>query len=161
MPRRAFHAAAVLLGVAIMAACSPAPQPSAPRVTPPPQINPTSPPLVPTLVPVPTATAAPLGRQTQDPTAVVVFAPSLFGQAFAELGSDFMLAAPEATGVSYRFDTSAMLLSLLQQGADADVFVALDRSSMDTIQQANLLDGPPSVFADDQIVIVTSKTNPQ
>src|SRR5690348_13230772 len=97
MLRRAVRVAILVSGLVVLAACAPAPRPSSPRVTPPPETSPTSPPLVPTVVVLPTPTPAPLGRQTQDPTAVVVFAPSLFGQVLADLGSDFMLAAPQAT----------------------------------------------------------------
>jgi molybdate transport system substrate-binding protein len=83
------------------------------------------------------------------------------GQVLTDLGSQFMLAAPDATGVSYRFDTPATLIGLIQQGADADVIVSLDRSVMDTLQQANLLDGSPSALVGDQLAIVTGKANPQ
>src|SRR5579859_55828 len=166
MPPRRVHRWIIALGLALVVACAPSPSPllSSPRVTeaPPSQATPTSLPIVPTLAPVPTATAtATTARQTQDPTAVVVFAPAVFGHALADLGSQFMVADPGATGVSYRFDTPATLVSLLQQGADADVFLSLDRGSMDTLQQANLLDGPPSVLAEDQLVIVLPTANPQ
>jgi molybdate transport system substrate-binding protein len=72
-----------------------------------------------------------------------------------------MLASPEATGVSYRFDNSVTLRSMIQQGADADVFVSIDPAQMDPLLQANLLDGPPSVLSHDQLVIVVSTSNPQ
>lgn len=151
------------LAVALFTACTPSPQLSSARVTEAPsQATPTSLPLAPTLAPLPTPTAtATTGRQTQDPTAVVVFAPSMFGHALADLGSQFMVADPGTTGVSYRFDTPAALVSLLQHGADADVFLSLDSASMDTLQQANLLDGPPSVLAEDQLVVVVPTANPQ
>jgi molybdate transport system substrate-binding protein len=147
-----------LLGAALLIACTPSSPPSSPRVTPPPEVVPTD---APTVAPVVAPTPTVLLRQTQDPTAVVVFAPSLFGQALEDLGSQFMIATHNTTGVSYRFDSAPTLLSLLQQGADADVFVGIDRTTMDTLQQANLLDGAPSVLAGDQLVVVVPKTNPQ
>jgi molybdate transport system substrate-binding protein len=107
--------------------------------------------------PTPTVRA----RQTADPTAVVVFASTPFGGAFSELGSDFMLSAPQATGVSYRFDNSAQLRNLIQTGADADVFVSMDPAQMDSLNQANLLVGAPAVLAHDRLVIVVSQANPQ
>lgn len=117
---------------------------------------------VPTLAPAPAVTPTPaLGRQTQDPTAVVVFAATALGPVLTELGGNFMLAEPDATGVSYRLDNSATLRGLIQQGAAADVFISIDQSVMDTLQQANLLDGSPSVLASDQLAIVTSQANPQ
>jgi molybdate transport system substrate-binding protein len=111
----------------------------------------------PTLVPTPTV----LTRQTADPSAVVVFAATPFGGAFSELGSDFMLSAPEATGVSYRFDNSSQLRNLIQTGADADVFVSMDPAQMDSLNQANLLASAPSVLVQDRLVIVVSQANPQ
>jgi molybdate transport system substrate-binding protein len=156
------------LGAALLAAlgvaCAPSPELSSPRVTPPPE--PTTLAVTeaaPTLAALPAASPTPaeLGRQSDDPTAVVVFASSPVGQALTELGSDFMLAAPEATGVSYRFDNSETLRALIQQGAQADVFVSLESAAMDSLQQANLLDGPPGVLAADQLVIVVSQANPQ
>lgn len=151
------------IGVALLIACAPSPQLSSARVTEAPsQPTPTTLAIIPTLAPLPTATATTTtGRQTQDPTAVVVFAPSVFGHALADLGSQFMVADPGATGVSYRFDTPATLVSLLQQGADADVFLSLDSASMDAVQQANLLEGQPSVLAEDQLVVVVPTANPQ
>jgi molybdate transport system substrate-binding protein len=150
----------VVCGAALLIACSPASAPSSPRVTPPPEVTAaaTEPP---TLVPVVTPTPTVLVRQTDDRTAVVVFAPSLFGPALEDLGSQFMLAAHDATGVSYRFDTGPTLIGLLQQGADADVFVAIDHQTMDTLEQSSLLDGAPGVLADDQLVVVVPTSNPQ
>jgi molybdate transport system substrate-binding protein len=154
--------ALAVLALTLLLACAGPPPPSSPRVTPPPEVSsPTSPPVLAALPPEPTATPVGLGRQTNDPTAVVVFAPSAMGQALTDLGSQFMLAAPDATGVSYRFDTPATLLGLIQQGADADVIVSLDRSTIDTLQQASLLDGSPTTLVGDQLAIVTSKANPQ
>jgi molybdate transport system substrate-binding protein len=108
-------------------------------------------------VPTPTLVA----RQTADPTAVVVFAASPFGSAFSELGSDFMLSAPQATGVSYRFDNSVLLRNLIQTGADADVFVSMDPAQMDNLNQANLLASPPAILVRDRLVVVVSQANPQ
>jgi molybdate transport system substrate-binding protein len=152
------------LGAAVIAACAAAPQLSSPRVTPPPEATSPAPTeAAPTLAPQPAASPTPAGlaRQTDDPTAVVVFAASSFGEAAAKLGGDFMLAAPEATGVSYRFDNSDRLRALIAQGAEADVFVSLESAPMDSLQQANLLDGPPDILAADQLVIVVSRANPQ
>jgi molybdate transport system substrate-binding protein len=162
MPHRGILPTLIALSAALVVACTGAPAPSSPRVTPPPE--PTSAPVlqVPaTLPPIPTLVPTVVARQTSDPTAVVIFAASTFGAAFTELGSDFMMAAPGATGVSYRFDNSVKLRSMIQQGADADVFATVDPSQMDPLQQANLLDGSPSILASDQLVIVVSKANPQ
>jgi len=115
--------------------------------------------------PVASSVAAPtptvISRQTADPTAVVVFAATPFGGAFSELGSDFMLSAPDATGVSYRFDNSAQLRNLIQTGASADVYVSMDPSQMDSLNQANLLAGAPAVLVRDRLAIVVSQSNPQ
>lgn len=174
------------LALAIVVACTTGPGVGSPRVTPPPEVQPQPTAvepglvgvgLVPTLeptsaalqansasveqTPAPTLVPTVVVRQTADPTAVVIFAASIFGSAFSELGGQFMLASPEATGVSYRFDSSATLRSLIERGADADVFASLDASQMDALRQDNLLDGAPSVLARDQLVIVVSQANPQ
>ncbi|MBV9577473.1 MAG: molybdate ABC transporter substrate-binding protein, partial [Chloroflexi bacterium] len=65
------------------------------------------------------------------------------------------------TGVSYRFDNSTQLRTLIQTGADADVFVSMDPAQMDGLSQANLLDGPPAVLVRDRLVVVVSQANPQ
>jgi len=172
----------------LVVACTTSPGQGSPRVTPPPEVQPqptavepgvVAPGVVPTLeptsaaleatsastssgqAPVPTLVPTVVARQTADPTAVVIFAASTFGSAFSELGSQFMLAAPETTGVSYRFDTSATLRSMIERGADADVFASLEADQMDALRQDNLLDGAPSVLARDQLVIVVSQANPQ
>lgn len=112
-----------------------------------------------TLAPVPSPTVQ--ARQTSDPTAVVVFAASPLGGALSEVASSFMLSSNVASGVSYRFDDSTLLGSLIQQGADADVFASMDSAQMDNLRQANLLNGPESALVGDRLVIVVSKANPQ
>jgi molybdate transport system substrate-binding protein len=178
--------AALLAAVGV--ACAPSPPLSSPRVTPPSEptlsaaIEPTlsaateptlSAATEPTLsaateaasalTPLPSASPTPAAsaRQTDDPTAVVVFAASSFGQALSELGSDFMLAVPEATGVTYHFGKSDTLRAMIEQGAQADVFISQDAAPVDSLRQENLLDGAPDVLTTDQLVIVVSRANPQ
>ncbi len=111
------------------------------------------------VVPIPSPT--PLGRETDDPTAVVVFADSSLGSGMAELASAFMVSNADITGVSYKFETSDKLSALIQQGTDADVFASADARQMDTLRQANLLDGPGSVLVRAGLVIIVSMANPQ
>src|SRR5690242_18971307 len=105
MLRRAAFLLAALTAAAIVAcAAPPAPQsPPTPVTTPAPAPTPTNLPLddIGTLVPVAPPSPTVVRRQTQDPTAVVVFAASTFGAALTELASSFMVSAPDATGVSY------------------------------------------------------------
>jgi molybdate transport system substrate-binding protein len=156
------------LCVVLLGACvgpPPAPTPAtvagtptpAPAATPTPlaaaRSGPTSPPAA--------AAPTPPGRQSEDPTAVVVFADSALARPFAELASDFMLASHDATGVSYRFDSPATLGMLLQQGADADVFASAEPRQMDTLRQAGRIDGMNDVLTRDRLVVVVSAANPQ
>jgi len=156
MWRRRFVAA---LGV-VLTACS-GPGPQSPTVQPtPPLASPTvdrAPAPTPAIAPSPTV----IGRLTDDPTAVVVFAASALGAPLSELGSAFMLASSDATGVMYKFDDSSQLRTLIQQGADADVFASGDPGQMRMLRDANLLDGQEVTLVGDRLSIVVSKTNPQ
>ena len=63
---------------------------------------------------------------------------SILGPGYTpELG--FLIAG--GTLVSYKFDDSAQLSSLIKQGADADVFASVDHAQMNALRDANLLDG--------------------
>jgi molybdate transport system substrate-binding protein len=148
--------------VAYVVACAGPPPPAVPTSAV--AAIPTSvPPIVavqPTLaVPLPSPT--PIGRESDDPTAVVVFADSSLGAALAEVASAFMVSNANVTGVTYKFETSDKLTALIQQGADADVFASADSRQMDRLQQANMLDGPGSVLVRTGLVIIVSKANPQ
>jgi molybdate transport system substrate-binding protein len=150
------------LGWALLVACAGPPPPAAPTSTL--ATNPTlvrSSATAPPTVPVPTPSPTPPGRESNDPTAVVVFADSSLGGGLSELASAFMVANADVTGVSYKFETSDKLTALIQQGADADVFASADARQMDALRQANLLDGAGSVLVRTGLVIIVSKANPQ
>ncbi|MBV8949421.1 MAG: molybdate ABC transporter substrate-binding protein, partial [Actinobacteria bacterium] len=155
--RRVLTTLSAQAAAVVIAACGTPAPPAPPTATAP--AEPT--PVPPTLAPAPAATPTPFTRLSEDPTAVVVFAATPLGNALSELGSDFMLAAPQATGVDYRFDKPDQLRTLIQAGADADVFVSMDSGAMDALGQSNLLDGAPTVLVRDRLVIVVSQANPQ
>jgi molybdate transport system substrate-binding protein len=139
-------------------AATPAPPPVSNALatggTPPPTLAPEA-----TYTPGPTPTLR--ARVSPDPTAVVVYAVSSLGGALSELAGQFMLTNAQATGVTYKFDKPALLTSLIQQGADADVFACSDTTQIDGLRQAGLVDGPDAVMVRDKLVIVVSQANPQ
>ncbi|MCA1647531.1 MAG: molybdate ABC transporter substrate-binding protein [Chloroflexi bacterium] len=163
MPRQWLAVALASLYGVVLVACSPSPQPPAAptrsTAQSPTQVQPTFELPSTEVLPRPSPTA--LGRQSDDPSAVVVFADSALGAALADLASAFMVSNADVTGVSYKLETSDKLIALIQQGADADVLITTDNRQMATLQQANRLDGPPAVLVRSGLVIIARKPNPQ
>jgi len=91
---------------------------------------------------------------------ITVSAAASLTEAFNQIGKDFKAANPNAT-VTFNFGSSSTLATQIQQGAPADSFASADQANMDKLTSANLVDGQPSVFATNELVIVTKPSNPQ
>ena len=81
-----------------------------------------------------------------------VFAASSLTTAFTEIA--------DGTEVSFSFDGSAGLLDQIAGGAPADVFASADRPTMDKAVEHGLVDGHPTMFATNTLVLVTPPDNP-
>ena len=90
---------------------------------------------------------------------LVVYAASSLSDTYASLGRSFEAAHPGVT-VKFSFDGSSTLVDQLKQGAPADVFASADRPNMDKATTANLISGPPSLFATNTLTIIVPKGNP-
>jgi molybdate transport system substrate-binding protein len=91
---------------------------------------------------------------------ITVSAAASLTDAFHEIGTDFKKANPRAN-VTFNFGSSATLATQIRQGAPADVFASADQTSMGTLTGASLVDGTPTVFAKNRLVIVTKPGNPK
>jgi molybdate transport system substrate-binding protein len=110
-------------------------------------------------------TAAPGGAAPgTDPSpvtgALTVSAAASLTTPFKRIGEDFKQANPGVTEVTFTFDSSSTLATQIQNGAPADLFAAADDASMKKLAEANLILGPPTQFARNQLTIVVKKGNP-
>jgi molybdate transport system substrate-binding protein len=106
-------------------------------------------------------TTAPTPAATPEPKELVVLAASSLTDAFTEIGDDFP-KQPGMTGVrlTFSFGASSQLRTQLEQGAPADVFASADTVQMDNAVKANTIQGTPTVFARNRLVLIVPKDNP-
>jgi molybdate transport system substrate-binding protein len=83
-------------------------------------------------------------------------------EAFTKIGADFKAANPGAS-TTFNFGSSGTLETQIQQtsGAGVDAFASADEDNMNKLARANLIDGTPTVFAKNKLVIVTKPGNPK
>ncbi|WP_407938740.1 molybdate ABC transporter substrate-binding protein [Micromonospora rubida] len=91
---------------------------------------------------------------------VTVFAAASLTESFTRLGAEFEAAHPGTT-VTFSFAGSSALATQVNQGAPADVFAAASPATMRTVTDAGNADGPPVVFARNQLVIAVPQGNPR
>ena len=90
---------------------------------------------------------------------LTVFAAASLTDAFTALAEDFEQANP---GVEVRlsFDGSSGLVDQLAGGAPADVFASADEQNMDRAVAEGLVVGEPTVFAVNELTLITPPGNP-
>ncbi|OBH51980.1 molybdate ABC transporter substrate-binding protein [Mycobacterium sp. E2479] len=91
---------------------------------------------------------------------VMVFAAASLKPAFTQISEQFKNQNP-GIGVDFEFAGSSDLATQLTQGAIADVFASADTAQMDKVSKAGLLNGNPTNFASNTLVIVTAPGNPK
>ncbi|MGZ6899528.1 MAG: molybdate ABC transporter substrate-binding protein [Acidimicrobiia bacterium] len=91
---------------------------------------------------------------------VTVSAAASLTDAFAKIGTDFEAAHRNVT-VAYNFGSSSTLATQIQQGAPADVFASADQANVTKLATAGLVNGTGTVFARNELVIVTGPGNPK
>ena len=150
-----------LIALVWLAGCTPAtssptpPTPAAPTTA----ANPTAAPAVaPTTAPAP---AQPTGlSRPASPVSgeVVVFAASSLTDVFQDMATAFQVANPNAK-LTFNFGASSQLATQLGQGAHADAFASADQTQMDAAKKSDAIAGPDTVFARNQLVLITPRAN--
>lgn len=91
---------------------------------------------------------------------IMVFAAASLKPSFTQIARQFKDQNP-GVGVDFEFAGSSDLATQLTQGATADVFASADTAQMDAVGKAGLLNGNPTNFASNTLVIVTAPGNPK
>ena len=107
----------------------------------------------------PTQASTPVAQPTLPPTGLNVFAASSLTDAFNDAGKSFQANKPSVTDLRFNFAGSQALVTQLQQGVPADVFASADKATMDSAQQAGVLDGLPHELARNSLVVVMPNQN--
>ncbi|MGC4107328.1 MAG: molybdate ABC transporter substrate-binding protein [Thermomicrobiales bacterium] len=94
-----------------------------------------------------------------DGGAITVFAAASLTDAFATIVNDIQTAHPNVT-ITIETGGSQALVTQLTEGAKADVLATANTSTMKTAQEAGLIDGTPTIFTGNRLVIVTPDGNP-
>ncbi|MGO9157077.1 molybdate ABC transporter substrate-binding protein, partial [Mycobacterium sp.] len=86
---------------------------------------------------------------------IAVYAAASLKPSFTKIGQQFKTDNP-GSDINFEFMGSSELATQLTQGATADVFASADTAQMDTVVRAGLVDGNPTNFAANTLVIVTA-----
>ncbi|MGN6482981.1 MAG: molybdate ABC transporter substrate-binding protein [Thermomicrobiales bacterium] len=90
---------------------------------------------------------------------LTVFAAASLTDAFATIVTDIQAAHPNVT-ITVETGGSQALVTQLTEGAKADVLATANTSTMKDAQEAGLIDGTPTIFTGNRLVIVTPDGNP-
>lgn len=91
---------------------------------------------------------------------ITVSAAASLTEAYTEIGNDFEATHP-GTKVTFNFDSSGTLSQQILDGAPVDVYASADVANMTKLTEKDLIDGVATVFARNQLIIVTKPGNPQ
>jgi molybdate transport system substrate-binding protein len=92
-------------------------------------------------------------------TELTVLAASSLTTAFDELEATYEEEHPDVD-VTLSYDSSAILAQQVISGAPADVLATADTETMQQVVDADMVDGEPTVFARNTMVIATPPGNP-
>lgn len=103
------------------------------------------------------------GDETSDPASrlegsLTVAAAASLRVAFEEVGEGFAAEHPEVD-IAFNFDSSSTLATQIIEGAPVDVFASADQANMAKLADAGAVPGAPSLFAANELVIVTKPGN--
>lgn len=97
--------------------------------------------------------ASPAPSDSPAPTdGTVVFAAASLHAVFEDIA--------DGADVRFSFDGSSSLVDQIAGGAPADVFASADKRNMDKAVEKELIDGEPTMFATNTLVLVTPPDNP-
>jgi molybdate transport system substrate-binding protein len=88
-----------------------------------------------------------------------VFAAASLSDAFNDLARKLETQRP-GLRVRISFAGSQQLAAQIEQGAVADVFASADERWMGAVRSSGLLEGDPSTFAHNRVVVIVPKPNP-
>lgn len=91
---------------------------------------------------------------------IVVSAAASLTDSFTTIKDDFVADNPDAD-ITINFGSSGALSTQILEGAPADVAAFADTSPMDTLADAELLGSEPTIFARNQLIIVTKPGDPE
>lgn len=91
---------------------------------------------------------------------ITVSAAASLTEAFDRIKTDFEQANPGTT-VTANYDSSTILSQQILDGAPVDVFASADEANMAKLVDADAVAGEPTVFARNQLAIVTKPGNPE
>jgi molybdate transport system substrate-binding protein len=91
---------------------------------------------------------------------ITVAAAASLTEAFTAVGEAFGEADPGAE-VTFTFDSSSTVATQVEEGAPIDVVATADTATMGRLADGDLVDGEPSAFAGNELVIVTRPGNPE
>jgi molybdate transport system substrate-binding protein len=91
---------------------------------------------------------------------ITVSAAASLTEAFTKMGADFQ-KKNKGTTVTFNFAASSALVTQIQGGAPADVFASADGSNMQKLVTGGQVTADPTVFAANELVIVTKPGNPK
>ena len=99
------------------------------------------------------------GEGNGDNRTLTVFAAASLTNAFSSIGNAFEQAHPNVT-VEFNFAGSQTLATQLSEGASADLFASADTVQMERAREAGVLEGEPTIFAHNQLVVIMPIDNP-
>jgi ABC-type molybdate transport system substrate-binding protein len=91
--------------------------------------------------------------------AIVVSAASSLTESFQELAEAFE-AQNQGVRIELNFGGSSTLATQIVQGAPVSVFASANEAQMDVVVAAGLVDGRPSVFATNRLVVIAPPGSP-
>ncbi len=97
------------------------------------------------------------GRPASPPATLTVYAAASLTKAFADLGDTLKSRSPDFA-VTFNFAGSQQLALQIEAGAPADVFASADRRWMSQLVDSGLVEGTPTVFAHNRLVVITPRT---
>jgi len=113
-----------------------------------------------------TTTAAEATATAVDSTAtpslegkITVSAAASLHDAFTAIAADVNETNPDLE-IEFNFDSSSTLATQIIEGAPADVFASADEKNMTKLTEADKVDGDSTIFARNELVIVTKPGNP-
>lgn len=112
-------------------------------------------------------TTAPEATTTTDSTTttpslegkITVSAAASLRDAFTAIAADVNETNPDFE-IEFNFDSSSTLATQIIEGAPADVFASADEKNMTKLAEADKVDGESTIFARNELVIVTKPGNP-
>ena len=90
---------------------------------------------------------------------LTVFAAASLTDAFEAIEQELEATTPNLS-ITYNFGGSQVLVTQLEEGAQADVFASANTAQMDAAIEANLVAGDPVPFAHNRLAVVTPAGNP-